>query len=234
MNAHVRDNTRYLKGLDGAVTLSDGLNLGANELTINSLETVGVDGIVNKEQVEDHTHQDADNCGTLDHGLALTGLTDDDHTQYTKKATLTTQGDLYYASGASTPARLAIGAAGKYLYSDGTDPSWVVGTIPQYGIIIWSGTIANIPAGFVICDGNNSSPNLLTRFLEGVATAATDPGATGGATAKNTAGHIHSLVAGGVLSDDTDSLYRLTHASATDSIADIRPLYYDVAFIMKS
>lgn len=29
-----------------------------------------------------HDHQDADDGGTLDHGLAITGLTDDDHTQY--------------------------------------------------------------------------------------------------------------------------------------------------------
>lgn len=29
-----------------------------------------------------HDHQDADDGGQLDHGLALTGLTDDDHTQY--------------------------------------------------------------------------------------------------------------------------------------------------------
>ena len=77
----VINNFRFLKGLDGTVTLEDGLNLGANELTINSLETVGVDGIVNKEQMEDHTHADAANCGTIDHG-ALTGRGDDDHSQY--------------------------------------------------------------------------------------------------------------------------------------------------------
>lgn len=37
---------------------------------------------------------------------------------------LTTTGDTYYASAASTPARLGIGAAGTYLTSDGTVPSW--------------------------------------------------------------------------------------------------------------
>jgi hypothetical protein len=44
----------------------------------------------------------------IDHG-SLGGLTDDDHTQYTRKDTLTTKGDGYFASAASTPARLAVG-----------------------------------------------------------------------------------------------------------------------------
>ena len=43
----------------------------------------------------------------IDHG-SLGGLSDDDHTQYTRKDTLTSTGDLYYASAASTPARLGI------------------------------------------------------------------------------------------------------------------------------
>ena len=43
----------------------------------------------------------------IDHG-ALGGLADDDHTQYTRKDTLTSTGDLYYASAASTPARLGV------------------------------------------------------------------------------------------------------------------------------
>ena len=129
LNTHLRDQLRFLKGLDGTVVLSDGLNLGANELTINSLETVGVDGIVNKEQVEDHTHQDAANCGQLDHGLALTGLTDDDHTQYQLKSLLTTQGDIIYATAASTWARLAKGTAYQALRmnSGATAPEWASG-----------------------------------------------------------------------------------------------------------
>ena len=32
MNTHVRDNTRYLKGLEGAVTIEDDINIGANKL----------------------------------------------------------------------------------------------------------------------------------------------------------------------------------------------------------
>jgi hypothetical protein len=75
----------------------------------------------------DHTHATTGaEGGTIDHGV-LTGMTDDDHTQYTKKATLTEKGDIYYASAASTPAALAHGAtAGSVLQTGGhaADPSW--------------------------------------------------------------------------------------------------------------
>ncbi|KKL84897.1 hypothetical protein LCGC14_1960140, partial [marine sediment metagenome] len=47
--------------------------------------------------------------GVTDHGN-LGGLGDDDHTIYTLKSTLTAQGSIYLASGASTPAELAISA----------------------------------------------------------------------------------------------------------------------------
>ena len=120
--------------------------------------------------------------------------------------------------------------------------------MPSGSIIIWTGTIVNIPAGWLICDGNNSTPNLLTRFLEGVATAATNPGTTGGATNKTTDGHIHTQGVTGVPSatDTSDvntgrSFGDATHTHTnpdvntnTDTITDIRPLFYDVAFIMKS
>lgn len=99
-------------------------------------------------------------------------------------------------------------------------------------IAIWHGTIANIPAGWLICDGNNGTPNLLTKFLEGVATAATDPGAAGGATAKTTAGHTHTFEI--VAAPGLDGTFTTRYISATDSIADIRPLYYDVAYLMKT
>ena len=99
-------------------------------------------------------------------------------------------------------------------------------------VTIWSGTIADIPSGRVICDGNNSTPNLLGKFVEGVATAATNPGATGGAVSKTTVGHAHFGYQGGggagigAGSNGTNTVQ--------DSITDIRPPFYDVAFIMKT
>jgi hypothetical protein len=44
---------------------------------------------------------------------------------------------------------------------------------------MWSGTIASIPAGWVLCDGSNSTPDLRARFIKGAAAGA-NPGRIGG------------------------------------------------------
>ena len=54
------------------------------------------------------------------------------------------------------------------------------GTIPIGGIIMWSGTIANIPTGWLLCNGSNGTPNLQDRFIVG-AGSGYSPGNTGGA-----------------------------------------------------
>ena len=41
------------------------------------------------------------------------------------------------------------------------------GTIPIGGIIMWSGTIANIPTGWALCNGSNATPDLRNRFVVG-------------------------------------------------------------------
>lgn len=58
------------------------------------------------------------------------------------------------------------------------------GTIPVGGIIIWSGAANAIPAGWALCDGTNSTPDLRGRFVLGAAASASSSlkqvGATGG------------------------------------------------------
>jgi hypothetical protein len=39
--------------------------------------------------------------------------------------------------------------------------------IPSGAILLWSGSIASIPSGWVICDGTNGTPNLRDRFVVG-------------------------------------------------------------------
>ena len=112
-------------------------------------------------------------------------------------------------------------------------------------IVMWHGTIGNIPAGYLICDGNNATPNLLTRFVQGVATAATDPGATGGAathtliTAESPS-HNHGgpTVLGpgaGSYHFDTGALNdNVMTSSGGGGAHQNEPLFYDIAFLMKS
>jgi hypothetical protein len=52
-----------------------------------------------------------------DHG-ALTGLTDDDHTQYLKETDVAAKGDLYAASANDTVGVLSVGADGQVLTAD--------------------------------------------------------------------------------------------------------------------
>ncbi len=39
--------------------------------------------------------------------------------------------------------------------------------VPRGAIIIWSGTVNDIPTGWVLCDGNNGTPDLRARFVLG-------------------------------------------------------------------
>lgn len=54
--------------------------------------------------------------------------------------------------------------------------------IPSGGIIDWSGSIASIPPGWALCDGNNGTPDLRDRFIV-AAGGAYSVGATGGSDA---------------------------------------------------
>lgn len=40
-------------------------------------------------------------------------------------------------------------------------------TFPAGGIIMWSGSVATIPAGWNLCDGTSSTPDLRNRFVVG-------------------------------------------------------------------
>lgn len=84
----------------------------------------------------------------------------------------------------------------------GSAPS--VNPIPAGGIIMWSGSIGSIPAGYYLCDGNNGTPDLRDRFVVGSGNTYA-VGNTGGFT-----------------------------SSVTSSIGSNLPLYYSLAFIMKS
>ena len=48
-------------------------------------------------------------------------------------------------------------------------------------IILWYGNTSNIPSGFVLCDGNNNTPDLRDKFVVG-AGSAYSPSSTGGSS----------------------------------------------------
>jgi len=84
----------------------------------------------------------------------------------TNAGTLTSSGTLAVTGNLTLDG--ASGTSGQVMVSQGSGntPVWGSG-FPSGGIIMWSGTIATIPSGWYLCDGNNSTPDLRNRFIIG-------------------------------------------------------------------
>lgn len=50
------------------------------------------------------------------------------------------------------------------------------GNVPQYGIVLWSGTLADIPEEFQLCDGTNGTPDLRNLFVKSIQNSSINPG----------------------------------------------------------
>lgn len=158
----------------------------------------------------------------------------------TNSGTVTSSGTLAVTGNLTLDG--ASGTSGQALTSSGTGvtPTWT--TIQAFVsgmIMLWSGSEASIPTGWVLCDGTSSTPNLQNRFIVGAGdTYAVD--ATGGSadavvpthnhTATSTVtdpGHFHNLSntggggssGGGNLSIDSQIAGTLTTASKTTGIS---------------
>jgi len=128
--------------------------------------------------------------------------------------------------------------------------------IPKGGIIMWSGEIGQIPAGWALCDGAERTlpdgikitpPDLRDRFVLGAGSSYTVK-ATGGSSTKNLA-HTHSYSGTTTGPSETDSYdetneqkgananhnhgYSGTTSNGGNATQDILPPYYALAFIMK-
>lgn len=88
-------------------------------------------GNIYRQEAVDHTHQSAGaQAGTLDHGLALTGLTDDDHTQYMLESLANAKGDVFTATANDTPAVLTVGADDTILMARSSETTGLVWQAP--------------------------------------------------------------------------------------------------------
>lgn len=110
--------------------------------------------------------------------------------------------------------------------------------MPTGFIILWAGAIVDIPNGWVLCDGNNGSPDLRNRFIVGAGDTYA-PDETGGAVNHDhtftTDGHYHLLPAGSgveggvIISDQTESAVD----TGTTEKDEHLPPYYALAYIYK-
>jgi len=133
---------------------------------------------------------------------------------------------------------------------DGSNLTGLGSGIPTGVIVMWSGSVASIPSGFVLCDGNNSTPDLRDRFIVGAkqddsGTAKTNItgslSQTGGATTDSisfnaTTGYetVTTNASSGYSGAQGGSRDRHTHTLGASMTVDTIPPYYALAFIMKS
>jgi hypothetical protein len=84
------------------------------------------------------------------------------------------------------------GASGQVLLSAGgsNTPTWG-NTFVAGMIMLWSGSSATIPSGWLLCDGSSSTPDLRNRFVVG-ATSTYAVGATGGSADAIVVAHTHT------------------------------------------
>jgi microcystin-dependent protein len=136
-------------------------------------------------------------------------------------------------------------------------------TVPIGGIIMWSGSIANINnlPGWKLCDGTNGTPDLRNRFVVGASVAignytwnAADgsingnyaPGNSGGEAAHKLtitelASHTHSKGfqggdSNGIRGGNSSAVCQQveTESAGGDNYHENRPPYYALAFIMRT
>jgi microcystin-dependent protein len=84
------------------------------------------------------------------------------------------------------------GASGQVLLSAGSSntPTWGNAFVAGM-IMLWSGSSASIPSGWLLCDGSSSTPDLRNRFVVG-ATSTYAVGATGGSADAIVVSHTHT------------------------------------------
>lgn len=101
-------------------------------------------------------------------------------------------------TGTSANQIVKLDASAKLPAVDGSQLTGIEG-VPAGVIVMWSGTNANIPSGWALCDGTNSTPDLTDRFILGRA-AASNTNTTGGSNTvtlatTNLPSHTHSFSA---------------------------------------
>ena len=137
-----------------------------------------------------HTHTEAahTHTGTTDATTSYAGRTATGTTQATQTHTHT-------ISGGSTTATEASDASGTVGSTTSEPPYYTLniiqngtggGSTPTEIIAAWTGLIADIPSGWVLCDSTSGCPNLNNYFIKG-ATGDGQLGTTGGGTT-----HSHS------------------------------------------
>jgi hypothetical protein len=107
---------------------------------------------------------------------------------FTCSGTLTSSGTLAVTGALTLDG--AAGTSGQVLTSAGSGtPTWSSSFVAGM-IMMWSGTIATIPSGWLLCNGSSSTPDLRDKFIIG---ASADSGGAAKTNAETFSGKIEVM-----------------------------------------
>ena len=165
----------------------------------------------------------------------------------------TLKGDVAFSQGVTISGKVTVKDTGSFSG---------YGTIPVGGIIMWSGSTSNLPAGWALCNGQNGTPDLSNRFIVSIGDQYS-MGARGGAkevalNVNQIPSHTHLYAGDDCLIYINDGNYRAwdnkfsipggydatsnpagngsiykTSATGGGQAHENRPPYYALAFIMR-
>lgn len=95
-----------------------------------------------------------------------------------------------------------------------------VAGVPSGSIILWSGAANAVPAGYVLCNGTNNTPDLRNRFVVG-AGGTYAVGATGGSANATVVAHTHTLNAGSTSTKSLTGTFDTSKPNAATGIVSI-------------
>lgn len=170
----------------------------------------------------------------------------------TTAPTSTSAGQLWYDTSGTGELKVRNKADSAFTAVDTTSSA-----LPAGVIAMWSGSAASIPSGWVICDGNNSTPNLTGRFVihaDADSGGTYDVGDTGGSTTSGAhtlttaemPSHTHSYLQRGFTKSDPGSGSQdfsdeggsqntgSAGGGGAHSHANTIPPYYALCYIMKT
>jgi hypothetical protein len=132
-------------------------------------------------------------------------------------------------------------------------------SVPTGCILLWSGSLGSVPSGFVLCDGQNSTPDLRNSFIIGAGSTYA-VASTGGSADSIVVSHTHSITdpghlhtgvntfpggpntlqpgsqnfnASGSTATATTGITATNSAGTSGTNANLPP-YYALAYIMKT
>ncbi len=117
--------------------------------------------------------------------------------------------------------------------------SWFKKPFPKGVILLWSGSIATIPAGWLLCDGSNGTPDLRNNFVVGAGDTYAVASTGGNLMHSHSVpdgSHKHDIAGGGYIGDGFEYNYNTEENSGsfnTDATNGLPP-YYALCYIKKT